>query len=137
MPYISQNFINDLPNQIDIVDLIAKRVVLKKTGDGYRGACPFHGGKNSNFSVSAQKQFYHCFKCGESGGAISFVQKYDNLDFVEAVETIANEFGLAIEYNVIDCWVFSKLSSKSLLLGVAKPNSKRLAISSLIPRFFA
>ena len=99
MPYISQNFINDLPNQIDIVDLIAKRVVLKKTGDGYRGACPFHGGKNSNFSVSAQKQFYHCFKCGESGGAISFVQKYDNLDFVEAVETIANEFGLAIEYN--------------------------------------
>jgi DNA primase len=73
--------------------------VLKKTGDGYRGACPFHGGKNSNFSVSAQKQFYHCFKCGESGGAISFVQKYDNLDFVEAVETIANEFGLAIEYD--------------------------------------
>jgi lauroyl/myristoyl acyltransferase len=63
MPYISQNFINDLPNQIDIVDLIAKRIVLKKTGDGYRGACPFHGGKNSNFSVSAQKQFYHCFKC--------------------------------------------------------------------------
>jgi hypothetical protein len=57
MPYISQNFINDLPNQIDIVDLIAKRVVLKKTGDGYRGACPFHGGKNSNFSVSAQKHF--------------------------------------------------------------------------------
>jgi DNA primase len=46
--------VNDLPNQIDIVDLIAKRIVLKKTGDGYRGACPFHGGKNSNFSVSAQ-----------------------------------------------------------------------------------
>lgn len=99
MPYISQNFINNLPNQIDIVDLIVKRVALKKTGDSYRGPCPFHGGKNANFSVSAQKQFYHCFKCGESGGAINFVQKYDNLDFVEAVEIIANEFGITIEYD--------------------------------------
>lgn len=99
MPYISQNFINDLPNQVDIVDLISKRITLKKSGSGYRGPCPFHGGKNSNLSVNSHEQFYHCFKCGESGGAISFVQKYDNSSFVEAVETIANEFGLTIEYD--------------------------------------
>ena len=99
MPYISQRFIDDLPNQIDIVDLIAKRISLKKTGSDYRAPCPFHGGKNRNFAVNSHKQFYHCFKCGESGGAISFVQKFDNLSFVEAVEVIANEFGLNIEYD--------------------------------------
>ncbi len=99
MPYISQNFINELPNQIDIVDLIAKRLSLKKTGSDYRAPCPFHGGKNRNLAVNSHKQFYHCFKCGESGGAISFIQKFDNLSFVEAIETIANEFGLKIEYD--------------------------------------
>jgi DNA primase len=99
MPYISQSFIDDLPNQIDLVDLVNKRVPLKKSGSDYRAPCPFHGGKNSNFAVNAHKQFYHCFKCGESGGAISFVQKFDNLNFVEAIETIANEFGLAIDYD--------------------------------------
>ncbi len=99
MPYINQNFLNDLPNQIDIVDLISKRLTLKKMGSGYRGPCPFHGGKNNNFSVDSQKQLYHCFKCGESGGAIKFIEKYENASFVEAVETIANEFGLKIEYD--------------------------------------
>ena len=99
MPYISQRFIDDLPNQIDIVDLISKRISLKKTGSDYRAPCPFHGGKNRNLAVNSHKQFYHCFKCGESGGAISFVQKFDNLSFVEAVEVIAGEFGLAIEYD--------------------------------------
>lgn len=99
MPLISKSFIDDLPNQIDIVNLIGKRLSLKKTGNDYRAPCPFHGGKNLNFSVNTQKQFYHCFKCGESGGAIRFVEKYDNLDFVGAIETIANEFGLKIEYD--------------------------------------
>jgi len=99
MPFISQSFIDDLPNQIDIVDLVSKRLSLKKTGSDYRAPCPFHGGKNRNFAINSHKQFYHCFKCGESGGAISFVQKFDNLDFVEAIEVIAGEFGLKIEYD--------------------------------------
>jgi DNA primase len=99
LPYISQNFISDLPNQIDIVDLVAKRLTLKKTGSSYRAPCPFHGGKNPNFAVNGHEQFYHCFKCGESGGAINFVQKFDNVDFPTAIETIASEFGLTVEYD--------------------------------------
>ncbi len=99
MPYISQSFIDDLSNQVDIVDLIGKRLPLKKTGSDYRAPCPFHKGKNRNFAVNSHKQFYHCFKCGESGGAISFVQKFDNLSFVEAIETIASEFSLNIQYD--------------------------------------
>ena len=79
--------------------MINKRLPLKKSGSDYRAPCPFHGGKNSNFAVNAHKQFYHCFKCGESGGAICFIQKFDNLNFVEAIETIAREFGLPIEYD--------------------------------------
>lgn len=99
MPYISQSFIDDLPNQIDIIDLINRRLPLKKMGSDYRAPCPFHGGKNRNFAVSSQKQFYHCFKCGESGGAIKFMQQFENLSFVEAIETIAGEFGLNIVYD--------------------------------------
>jgi DNA primase len=99
MPYISQRFIDELPNQVDIIDLISKRLTLKKSGSDYRAPCPFHGGKNRNFAVNVHKQFYHCFKCGESGGAISFVQKFDNLSFVETIETIASESGLTIEYD--------------------------------------
>lgn len=110
MPYISQSFIDDLPNQIDIVDLINKRLPLKKMGSDYRAPCPFHGGKNRNFSVSSSKQFYHCFKCGESGGAISFIQKFDNLDFVETIETIASECSLSITYDKNTKPVDSRLS---------------------------
>ncbi len=116
MPYISQSFIDDLPNQIDIVDLINKRLPLKKMGSDYRAPCPFHGGKNRNFSVSSSKQFYHCFKCGESGGAINFVQKFENLDFVETIQAIANEFGLDVVYDTNAKPVDSRLGRYQAIL---------------------
>ncbi len=116
MPYINQSFIDDLSNQIDIVDLINKRVPLKKSGNDYRAPCPFHGGKNRNFSVNSHKQFYHCFKCGESGGAISFVQKFDHLDFKEAIESIASEFGLSIVYDQATKPVDARISRYQALL---------------------
>ncbi|MBT6656076.1 MAG: DNA primase, partial [Candidatus Thioglobus sp.] len=86
MPFINNDFINDLSNQVDIVDLINRRVPLKKAGKDYKACCPFHNEKTPSFTVVADKQYYHCFGCGENGNAIDFVMKFDHLNFIEAVE---------------------------------------------------
>jgi len=99
MPFIDRDFINDLPNRVDIVDLINKRVALKKAGKDYKACCPFHEEKTPSFTVVPTKQIYHCFGCGESGGIIDFVMKYDHLSFVEAIESVAGESGISVVYD--------------------------------------
>lgn len=93
---IPKNFIDDLIARTDIVDIIDSRVKLKKKGKDYRACCPFHNGNNnSSFSVSSDKQFYHCFNCGASGNVLTFIMEYDGVEFVDAIETLAEQ--LAIE----------------------------------------
>ena len=99
MPFIDRDFINDLPNRVDIVGLINKRVALKKAGKDFKACCPFHEEKTPSFTVVPNKQIYHCFGCGESGGVIDFVMKYDHLAFVEAIETVAGESGVSVVYD--------------------------------------
>ena len=99
MPFIDRDFINDLPNRVDIVGLINKRVALKKAGKDYKACCPFHEEKTPSFTVVPTKEIYHCFGCGESGGIIDFVMKYDHLSFVEAIETVAGESGISVIYD--------------------------------------
>ena len=99
MPFIDRDFINDLPNRVDIVGLINKRVALKKAGKDFKACCPFHEEKTPSFTVVPTKQIYHCFGCGESGGVIDFVMKYDHLSFVEAIETVAGESGVSVVYD--------------------------------------
>ena len=99
MPFIDRDFINDLPNRVDIVGLINKRVALKKAGKDFKACCPFHEEKTPSFTVVPTKQIYHCFGCGESGGVIDFVMKYDHLSFVEAIETVAAESGVSVVYD--------------------------------------
>ena len=99
MPFIDRDFINDLPNRVDIVGLINKRVALKKAGKDYKACCPFHEETTPSFTVVPTKQIYHCFGCGESGGIIDFVMKYDHLSFVEAIETVAGESGISVVYD--------------------------------------
>jgi len=98
MPFIDKDFINDLSTRVDIVEIINKRVNLKKAGKDYKACCPFHNEKTPSFTVAPDKQIFHCFGCGESGSAIDFVMKHDHLDFVSAIETIANESGLQVVY---------------------------------------
>ena len=71
---IPESFIQELLNRIDVVDIIDKRVTLKKAGANYLACCPFHQEKTPSFTVSPSKQFYHCFGCGEHGSAISFLR---------------------------------------------------------------
>lgn len=86
---IPRSFIDDLVARTDIVELINSRVKLKKAGRNYQACCPFHHEKTPSFSVSPQKQFYHCFGCGAHGNAITFLMEYDRLEFPEAIEELA------------------------------------------------
>ena len=93
---IPATFIDELLNRVDIVDLINSRLPLKKGGKDYQACCPFHDEKTPSFTVSREKQFYHCFGCGAHGSAIGFLMEYDQMDFVEAVEEIAAREGLQV-----------------------------------------
>jgi len=93
---IPRSFIKDLLSRSDLVQIINKRVPLKKAGSSYKACCPFHDEKTPSFNVNAQKQFYHCFGCGASGDALKFLMDYDGLSFVEAVETLAALNGLEV-----------------------------------------
>jgi len=93
---IPSQFIDDLLSRIDIVTVIDGRVPLKKAGREHVACCPFHTEKTPSFTVSAQKQFYHCFGCGVHGSVIDFLMEFDRLGFVEAVEDLANMAGMTV-----------------------------------------
>jgi DNA primase len=97
---IPQNFIDELLNRVDIVDVIDSRVSLKKAGREYQACCPFHNEKTPSFTVSPGKQFYHCFGCGAHGNAIGFLMDYENLAFPEAVEELARSVGMEVPHEV-------------------------------------
>ena len=86
---IPRQFIDELLARTDIVELIDQRVPLKKAGRNYAACCPFHSEKSPSFTVSPDKQFYHCFGCGAHGNAISFMMEFEQLEFVEAIEELA------------------------------------------------
>lgn len=94
---IPREFIQQLLNRIDIVDLIDSRIPLKKkSGSNFFTCCPFHTEKSPSFSVSQSKQFYHCFGCGAHGNAIDFMMQYDRLAFPEAIDMLAKQLGIEI-----------------------------------------
>ncbi len=93
---IPQAFIDDLLHRVDIVDVIDKRLTLKKTGRNYSACCPFHNEKTPSFSVQPERQFYYCFGCGNGGNAIGFVMEYDQVSFPEAVESLAGDAGIDV-----------------------------------------
>ena len=93
---IPQRFIDDLLGRVDVVEVVGERVQLKKAGRNFSGLCPFHQEKTPSFTVSADKQFYHCFGCGAHGNALRFLMEYDKLPFPEAVEQLAGRIGLDV-----------------------------------------
>ena len=93
---IPSSFIDELLARADIVDVIDSRVQLKKTGHEYQACCPFHNEKTPSFTVSPDKQFYHCFGCGAHGSALGFLMEYEHMTFVEAVEELASGVGLEV-----------------------------------------
>jgi DNA primase len=96
---IPQRFVEDLLDRTDLAALIGSRITLKKAGANYKACCPFHDEKTPSFNVRPDKGFYHCFGCGASGDAISFVREFEGLGFTEAVEELAKLAGLEVPYD--------------------------------------
>lgn len=96
---ISQSFIQELLNRIDIVDVIEQSIPLKKSGSNYVACCPFHNEKTPSFSVNQSKQFYHCFGCGKHGNAINFLIEFSGVSFIDAVENLAAQVGMQVPRN--------------------------------------
>jgi len=93
---IPESFIEELLGRLDIVEVIERHVPLKRAGREYQACCPFHDEKTPSFTVSPQKQFYHCFGCGAHGSVIGFLMNYEGLEFVDAVEDLARHAGLNV-----------------------------------------
>ncbi|MCF8069928.1 MAG: DNA primase [Desulfobacterales bacterium] len=94
--HISEDKIAEVKHAIDIVDVISEYVMLKKAGKNYTGLCPFHSEKTPSFSVSPEKQIFHCFGCGTGGNVFSFLMKNGGMSFPEAVKILARRCGVDI-----------------------------------------
>jgi len=93
---IPENILDDILGRVDIVEIIAGCLPLKRAGRNFKACCPFHHEKTPSFMVSPDRQIYHCFGCGESGNAFKFLMRYERMDFPEAVETLAKRAGIIL-----------------------------------------
>ncbi len=99
----NENVIEEVLNRNNIVDVVSSYVKLTRSGNGYKGLCPFHNEKTPSFSVSASKQMFYCFGCHEGGNAYSFIMKYENCTFQEALKQLADRAGIELpEYKQSD-----------------------------------
>jgi DNA primase len=100
MSQIPKNFIDSVLSRLNIVDVINDRIKLKKNGKNHGACCPFHDEKSASFTVSEEKQFYHCFGCGAHGNAIGFIMQYDSLGFPAAVKKLGGSVGLFLDEKI-------------------------------------
>lgn len=94
--FYPEELIEEVRTRNDIVDVVSGYVLLKKTGTSYKGKCPFHIEKTPSFSVSPEKQLYHCFGCGAGGNVISFIMNIENLGFIDALKLLADRAGIIL-----------------------------------------
>ena len=94
--FYSEDIIEQVRSENNIVDVIGDYVKLQKKGSSYFGLCPFHNEKSPSFSVSPHKQMYYCFGCGAGGNVFTFLMEYENLTFVEALERLAEQAGMVL-----------------------------------------
>ena len=102
MARLPQAFIDQVLDRTDIVDVVDRRVKLKKAGKNYSACCPFHQEKTPSFSVNPEKQFYYCFGCGAGGNALGFIMDYERMEFREAIETLAQAAGIDLPAEEVD-----------------------------------
>lgn len=94
--FYPEELIEEVRQKNDIVDVISSYVSLQKKGSNYMCCCPFHGEKTPSFSVNRARQIYKCFGCGEGGNVITFVMKYENCTFPEALKMLAEKAGVEL-----------------------------------------
>jgi len=96
MGKIPQEVIDQVLDRLDIAEVVASYIPLKRSGRNFKACCPFHGEKTASFVVSPEKQIYHCFGCHVGGNAINFVMKYENMEFPEAIRSLAGKVGVEL-----------------------------------------
>jgi DNA primase len=135
---ISQSFIHELLNRVDIVDVIERDLPLRKGGANYAACCPFHSEKTPSFTVSPTKQFYHCFGCGAHGNAIGFVMEYNGMNFVEAVNDLAARIGLQVPVQQPESGsgVAESGSGQDKLQGSQNSSEDLLEVMNVAARFY-
>jgi len=116
--YISDEKLAEIRNAGEIVDVISARVFLKKAGKDYAGLCPFHAEKTPSFTVSPEKQIFHCFGCGAGGDVFTFLMKYDGISFPEAVESVARQYGVSLPAPDMSDKQRQEASQREQLLGL-------------------
>ena len=113
-----EELVTQIKDRLDIVDVVSKEVILKKSGSHYWGCCPFHKEKTPSFSVNPNLGFFKCFGCGAGGDALTFIMKTQNKDFIEVIRELAEKFGLEMPKN------FKKPEAKGLKEAMIKACSK-------------
>ena len=96
MTRISEYTIEKVRYAADIIEVVSSYVDLKQRGKNFFGLCPFHKEKTPSFSVNPEKQIYKCFGCGVGGGSINFIMDIDNIEFIDAIQKLANMFNIKI-----------------------------------------
>ena len=124
MPYYSDELIEEVRSRNDIVDVIGGYVRLQKKGSSYFGLCPFHNEKTGSFSVSRQKQMYYCFGCGAGGNVFTFLMKYENYTFGEAMQTLADRVGIELPKQELSEEQKREADERSRLLEINKEAAK-------------
>lgn len=122
--YYSDDLIEEIRQRNDIYDVISGYVKLQKKGSSYFGLCPFHNEKSPSFSVTPSKQMYYCFGCGEGGNVISFIMKYENYTFVEAVKFLADRVGITLPETEYSAETKKQNDLRSILLEINKIAAK-------------
>ncbi len=124
MPFYSDELIEEVRARNDVVDVIGGYVRLQKKGNTYFGLCPFHSEKTGSFSVSPHKQMFYCFGCGVGGNVLTFVQKYENFTFQEAMEMLADRVGVALPKYEMTSAQKREADKRSRLLEINKEAAK-------------
>ena len=122
--YYPEELVEEIRMKNDIVDVVSGYVKLQKKGSNYWGCCPFHNEKTPSFSVSAPKQMYHCFGCGVSGNVYTFIMKYENYTFPEAVKLLADRAGVKLPEAEYSAEAKQKAGRRARLLEVNKEAAK-------------
>ena len=122
--FYPEDLVEEVRSKNDVVDVIGSYVRLQKKGNSYMGLCPFHSEKTPSFSVSRNKQMYHCFGCGVGGNVITFVMEYENYSFVEALKMLAERVGIALPEAEYSEEEKKKASIKNRLLEIHKVAAK-------------
>ena len=124
MPFYSDDLIEEVRSKNDIVDVIGGYVRLQKKGSTYFGLCPFHNEKTGSFSVSPHKQMFYCFGCGAGGNVFTFLMKYENFTFTEAMQALADRAGVDLPQQEMSAAAKREADRKTTLLEINKQAAK-------------